>query len=986
LPSGARSNTLFSVRASPHARQVLLEREADLALLSEAVDRAAQGSGGIVLVEGPGGIGKSSLLSSTVRTAAGAGLRVHAARGSELEREYPFGVVRQLLESRGGPAAPKSSHVAGAFPRGEEGELSVSVAADLDEAVAQVGPFGAVAQLDQVAAEVGDGGAVSFAVLHRMYWWFATAAGNSPLVLSIDDLHWCDRPSLRFLAFLAQRIEDLPIAVIGSLRAADIGTDPRLIGALVRDPTTVSIRPQPLSSAAVGRLVGEVLDAPADVAFAAACRHATGGNPLLLSELLGAVRREHVRPTAGNVGAIGDIGPQAVVRSVLLRLLRLPDGAVDVARAVAVLGDGAPCNAIAAVAGVEEARVARATRDLVGAEILSGGAPGFVHPVVRDAVYHDLTSAERELRHAAAAEWLWHAGAPPEQVAAHLLELAPRGTAWALDALRRAARLAMSSGAPDSAVTYLRRALHESPTGSERGEVLHELGSAEMLIDGTASAEHLAAAYAAATEPLAQASIAAQLARMLIFIRPPEEAAALATRAAGALPAELVDERRSLLALELYAPHFGSTDRQVAGGLPDAPGELAGGGPGSRMLLAVAAWNRALTGDPAERCLALARAALADGVLAAVDPGFMAIVAVGVLALADADDAVAGWEASLRGAQRNGSLFAVTGVHLWQGWTWLQRGELEEAGDSLRLAIEETERYNAEWDVGMAYACGFLARVLLERGDVAGAEAVLARTGRPAPGSDADAVCVRARLEVLLAQRRDREAVEAAEEAGRRLGHVLNPGWLPWRSLHAAALHRSGRRDGAIELLGTELDLARCWGAPGTVGPALRRLGTMLADGSADRERGPAGEGLELLQEAVAVTTGCPARLEHAKSLAALGSALRRTRRPADARRPLRQALELATASGARPLADHVRTELLAAGGRPRTSTVSGVGALTASERRVAELAVTGLSNRDIARTLYVTTKTVEVHLSSSYRKLGIGSRGGLAAAISAGA
>ena len=133
--------------------------------------------------------------------------------------------------------------------------------------------------------------------------------------------------------------------------------------------------------------------------------------------------------------------------------------------------------------------------------------------------------------------------------------------------------------------------------------------------------------------------------------------------------------------------------------------------------------------------------------------------------------------------------------------------------------------------------------------------------------------------------------------------------------------------------------------------------------------------GLAQLEEAVQVLAASPAKLEHAKALAALGSALRRGRQPSDAREPLREALELATACGATPLAEHARSELYASGARPRSEALSGVEALTPSELRVAELAADGESNKDIAQSLYVTPKTVEVHLSNAYRKLGIRSR-----------
>ncbi len=143
-------------------------------------------------------------------------------------------------------------------------------------------------------------------------------------------------------------------------------------------------------------------------------------------------------------------------------------------------------------------------------------------------------------------------------------------------------------------------------------------------------------------------------------------------------------------------------------------------------------------------------------------------------------------------------------------------------------------------------------------------------------------------------------------------------------------------------------------------------------------------DGLAHLEEAVAVLRDAPARLELAKALAALGGALRRDRRPTDAREPLRAALELAVACDAPGLAEEVRAELYAAGARPRTDALAGVAALTASERRVVERAAGGETNRDIAQALFVTPKTVEVHLSNAYRKLGVRSRRELPAALGA--
>lgn len=271
----------------------------------------------------------------------------------------------------------------------------------------------------------------------------------------------------------------------------------------------------------------------------------------------------------------------------------------------------------------------------------------------------------------------------------------------------------------------------------------------------------------------------------------------------------------------------------------------------------------------------------------------------------------------------------------------------------------------------MAYVGAFLARVLIETGDLAGARAAVANSGRPSPGSDGDALVRRSEIELLLAEARWADALARAGEYRTALPRADNPAWAPWRSLRALALDGLGDTAEAVALLEDELVVARRWGAPGALSRTLRLLGATAR-----------GDGLQLLREAVATAAGSPARLEHAKALAALGSALRRERRPSQAREPLRRAFEIATRCGARPTAEHARAELYVAGGRPRRGALSGPGSLTPSERRVADLAAGGHSNRDIAQTLYVTPKTVEVHLTSVYRKLGISTRAALPDAL----
>jgi DNA-binding CsgD family transcriptional regulator len=310
-------------------------------------------------------------------------------------------------------------------------------------------------------------------------------------------------------------------------------------------------------------------------------------------------------------------------------------------------------------------------------------------------------------------------------------------------------------------------------------------------------------------------------------------------------------------------------------------------------------------------------------------------------------------------------------VALWRGWTWLQRGELGEAEASLREASEQLQEGFGDSGPSLSYGAGFLARTLIERGDHSGARAALVNRGNANPESDGDGLVHRAETELLLAEARWDEALSAADEYHSRLREIDNPAWAPWRSLKALALESLGRPDEALALLDEELQAARRWGAPGALARTLRLLGVCRRD-----------EGHELLREAVAVAEASPARLEYAKALSALGSALRRAGRRADAREALGRGFELATRCGAQPLVEWAKAELYASGGRPRREALSGPESLTPSERRIADLAADGHTNRDIAQTLYVTPRTVEGHLTSIYRKLGISARAALSAAL----
>jgi DNA-binding CsgD family transcriptional regulator len=594
---------------------------------------------------------------------------------------------------------------------------------------------------------------------------------------------------------------------------------------------------------------------------------------------------------------------------------------------------------------------------------------GFVHPLVQAAIYRDLAPAERELRHEQAASLLREQGAPAEQVAAHLLMTPARGEAAVVETLRSAAAAALKKGAPESAVSALRRALDEPPRPELRSRLQLELGRASALVHAPAAVGHLRAAYESLSDPVERAMAADGLVRALLFTNSPQDAAVLARRAQAELPDDELDRRRRLESLELLSLFFG---------VPDEHGMLErlrryrtlrqGETIGDRMLAAAACWAWTLDGGSSDEVSKLALWALDRDELLAVDSGLMSIVAAIPLALADRPEAVTAVAAVSADARTKGSLFATTGAQLWGGYTSFLHGELADAEREYRDSFEMLDMWGVP---ASAYSCALLAESLLEQGATQEAWSVLEQSEAVPALSDRMLLLDRTRTSLLLAAGRGEEALARTDAAREHAGWKRHPIYVPWRSLRALALDRLGRADEALASAHDELAVAHAWGAPGGLGRALRVVGTI------ERERG-----LPRLQEAVEVLDGSPARLELAKALGALGARLRRDRRPGDAREPLRRALELAETCGATPLVDEIRSEIYATGARPRTSALHGVGSLTASERRVATLASAGQSNRDIAQSLYVTPKTVEVHLSSTYRKLGIASRHELAAAL----
>jgi DNA-binding NarL/FixJ family response regulator len=933
----------------------LLERERELATIDALVDDVCGGAARLVVVEGRAGIGKSRVLAAAREHAAGRGLRTLTARGTELEQPFAYGTVRQLFEPlRADPELWESALAGAAEAARPVFETASMVAPDDGEAIRDA----------------------SFATLHGLYWMTLNLSAQGPLMLSIDDLHWCDRSSLRFLSYMAPRVEGLALLVAIGLRTGEPGTDPALLADIVSDPSVRTVRPGPLSAAAVHELIKARLGDDADERFSAACLDATGGNPLLLGQLISSLESEGVAPRAEEEKTVRAIGPRAVSRTILLRLSRLPGPAAKVAGAIAVLGDSATLPLVSALCEIDERQTADAIAALARADIVGHDAPlGFVHPLVREAIYRELPPGQRELDHDRAARVLRGSGASPGAVATQLLNTpGGRGDVEVTQMLRDAASDAIRRGATEAAVNYLKRALEEPPPADERADILLELGVAEADSAGVEALEHLRAAHDELSDVRKRASAAFVITRLAMHTGPglAVEATEFARTAARELPPELTSERYTFDAFHITGVYWGAKEFP-----PQEVIDLHRAGPvddslGARMAACSFAFEWALRNGPADRCVANVEKSLKGELDLNLMSGASDIMGVIVLEFAERE-VFPLWDAALEEMHRGGSLFWALGLHLWRGWNLIRQGSLTEGEESLREAIAE----EALWGVPpiQTYAPSFFAWALIEQGKLAEARAVLDAVPVDTAGTYGGQHLHRSRAELFLAEGSFAQALAEADTGQAMLPWVTNPASVPWGSLQAAALDGLGRADEAIARIETELERAREWGANGPIGRALRVRGALRRE-----------DGVDDLQEAVSLLERSPLRLELAKALSALGGALRRARQPSDARLPLRRALELAEACGAQALVEHVRAELAAAGAKPRTAALSGVEALTPSEKRIVALAAEGQTNRDIAQTLYVTPKTVEVHLSNSYRKLGIRSRRELAGALESAA
>ncbi|MER7539469.1 AAA family ATPase [Streptomyces sp. NPDC097704] len=921
--------------------------------------RTAARRGGVLAYAAPAGLGKTTLLAEIRRRAAARGCTVLSARGGDQEQRVAFHVARQLLQ-------PQLAHASDAELRERLGSWYDIVGPALGLRAAGEGappdPQGLRDGLDWVLTHL--------------------AVRRDPLVVVLDDVHWADPESLGWLAAFAPRAEELPMLLVAAYRPDELPDEGKEFTGHRSGQRPHGLAP--LTSAAVAHLVRDRVGAHADDAFCRDFWTVTSGNPFEAVELAAKVRDRGLEPTAHGARHLRDLAAALKGSGLVTRLERLGAATVRLAWACAVLGTEISPQLAGAVAGLGGEAVADSAARLREARVLAGaeGAEGadehleFVHPLIATTVYRSIPAATRVALHGQAAWCVVDAGLGPTAAARHLLETHPEGDPWVVQQLRAAAGENLRAGAPDAARRFLARALREPPAADDRAAVLYELGCSSLLTEPATTVNHLRAALEEpVADPALRHGIVYRLSQVLAHSDRLVEASELLGREAG----RTTDARSRLRmqaekfmwdAFRADEPESPARSRRLAA-LAD---RLTGRDLTERYVIGLRAWDATLRAEPSATALRHAERALEGGLSWADESRGFEVPVLTALTFLYADRPGRAEELFAAGTaefERQG----WRGAHLSFAYTLLgyirhRRGRLVEAEDFVRAGLRLAERVGprtpAQW-----YAVGVLIEVLLARGRTEEAARIAFDHdfGEPFPAAVTFPDSQTVHAELLLARGRTDEAAAELAAVGRRLDPrgMRNPAWCPWQ-LHLALAEAATTPARARRTAEDAVARARQYGAPSAIGQALR----VTAEVSEPSAR------VKLLEESVDRLDQSPAAYELARSLVALGAALRRTERAGEAAEHLYRGLETAQDCGADGLVDEARAELAAAGLRPRALHPAGTDALTARERTAAELTV---RDEDAAAALGIDTTTVGRLLSSVYRKLGT-DRSGLAQAL----
>lgn len=684
------------------------------------------------------------------------------------------------------------------------------------------------------------------------------------------------------------------------------------------------------------------------------------------------VNATDVERLAGDPVALARLAPESIGEFVLRRIDGAGEAARQLAQAVAIFGRTALSHA-AALGRLEEVEATSAADRLMAADVLEATPHlQFVHPLLREVVLRAVPPAQRSLAHARAARLLGDSGAAIEQVSAHLLEALPRGDAWAAETLLGSGTDARSRGAPQTAIRLLQRALDEPPPRELRWRVALELGISQAIAGDSEGLVTLEQAVQWAQEPSDRTVTVLQLARMTAARGDHHRALGLidevTTEPCGVetdLLLQLQVEQLGMarLVADTRGRALDRLERMRDVAFPPRPATV-----GLLSNLALSALERnACPGEVAE----LARLSMTEGWLLEAENFQLAYGAGALIWVDHFEEAKSMWDDAVDTARIRGSLTLAVLAHALRSHLHLRRGAVADAEADARVALQIAAEHG--WSYGAVFTRAHLASALLERGGTEEARRVLDHTASE-DYAEENPFYLQSCGQLLLAESDPGAAYGRFLACGQALavrGGKDTPSMFAWRSQAALALLQLGERQQAHTLAVEELELAGIMGIPAAIGEAL------VAVALTEDDEQPA----RLLQ-AVTVLEDSPRILARTRGLLELGASLRRHRQRRAARPFLHRALDLADRHGATVLADRARVELQASGARPRRTALTGANALTPSERRVAQLAAEGLTNRDIAQRLYVSPRTVGTHLTHVYQKLGVDGRERLRAII----
>jgi ATP/maltotriose-dependent transcriptional regulator MalT len=967
-------------------------RRRELALLRHALDQALASHGRVALLGGEPGIGKTRTTEELVAMARTLGCQVHWSACDEWEGAPAYWPWTQVIRSivRGRDA-------------GSVGRLLGSDGSDITQIVPELGARQAAPALQPIGNEE----AARFRLFDAVARLLATVAGEAPIVVVVDDLHWADTPSLLLLQFVAQRLREVPLLILGTHRLGAVGREHPLaetLGELTRVQGSVRVILDGLTRDETREVATAVVGHELPARIVDVVQHETEGNPFFVTELARYLAGERAMAPGATHGGLHFHVPETVKEVIGRRLSRLPAASQSLLAMASVVGREFSLLALAAIGERPADEILEELDDALGARLIDASAtPGayrFHHALVQETLYELLPPSRRIRLHRAAGlalEALTPTGVDPplDELSYHFFQAAPLGDAEkALDYAVRAAERAMALLAWENAVEHYRRALQVFDLTAEaialrKCELLLALGDAQALAErsnwGSAAARETflraadLARAAGSGEHLTRAALGFA-GRNLVVAPSGERQVALLEEALACLSTE--DSVLRVLALSRLA-----IDRSEIDLRQDPRLRLNPENPLRRLNdEAIAIAHR--TGDPA----VISRALLAKHVVCSTHDNLgerIALATEGVeLARAAGDVELVWW----------GNAFLL--------WDYAELGDFERERQALAAMIDVTQRSPAPFREWGAY--GQQAQVALREGRYAAAEEFATRAYGDLPVTYAPWH--------LFYLRREQGRLHEIEPALKGLT-TLQTIWKNRDAMHALLAVELGW-DNARALFD-----ALAAGEFRDLPVTERLLNTLTLLAEACVELGDQQRAERLYELLLPYADRPAAVLVHAIHVGAvshyLGMLATLLERWDDAERQFEHALALNERLGLRPYAAHTRhawADMLVRRGdandlerarelnaqalnvareigmarlermatsleshldaeRPGAVRASAENGLTRREAEVLRLIGAGKSNREIAEELFLSVRTVERHVENLYRKIEVRSR-----------